>query len=106
MVRQPIPPKDRDEQWTYENDETRLPENPEDRLAGEYITRRPTLPATQRGRPSRSDAAALRRTAAVVRHRRHILDHLNLDTQVVQGTDSRLATRARTLMRTSRFLMP
>ena len=40
------------------------------------------------------DAAALRRTATVVRNRRHILDLRNLDTEAVQRANSGLATRA------------
>src|SRR6478735_6836024 len=44
-----------------------------------------------------SDATALRRTAAVVRHRRHILDLGDLDTQVVQRANRGFATRARAL---------
>src|SRR5690349_13791631 len=45
----------------------------------------------------RSDAAALRRTAAVVGLRRHVLDRAHLEAGGLQRADRRLAARARTL---------
>src|SRR5687768_3832691 len=44
-----------------------------------------------------SDSPALRRTAAVVRNRRYILDRLHLQSGSDEGLNGRLASRARTL---------
>src|SRR5919112_5650670 len=44
-----------------------------------------------------SDATALRRTAAVVRRRGHVLDGADLEADRTQGPDRRLAARARAL---------
>src|SRR4051812_46701996 len=44
-----------------------------------------------------SDAPALRRAAAVVRDRRHVLDGLDVEAAGGESADSRLASRARSL---------
>src|SRR5262245_11272092 len=64
----------------------------------------PVLPASWVSRarwcgrgPRASDAAALPRPAAVVRHRRHVLDPGDLEPGRGQGTDRRLTARTRAL---------
>ena len=54
----------------------------------------PFLP-TARG--AALDAATLRRTAAVVRHRRHVGNRGNLDTERIQRADRGFAARTRAL---------
>src|SRR4051812_22686638 len=68
-----------------------------------YLTSRPLGAVMGRRRPfnlretAGSDAAALGRTAAVVRARRHVLDRADLEAGGLQGPDRRLPAGAGTL---------